>query len=100
MDVNKRLNAILKKSGWTKYRLAKECNLHESTLANIFYRNTVPTLATLEIICNALNISLADFFAEDELVEVDGETKEILVDFKSLSKEKQKHIMDSVKFMK
>ena len=100
MDVNERLNTILKKSGWTKYRLAKECNLHESTLANIFYRNTVPTLATLETICDAMNISLADFFAENELVEVDKETKEFLIEFKSLPKEKQKHIIDSVKFMK
>ena len=100
VDVNNRLNAILKKKGWSKYRLAKECDLHESTLTNIFYRDTTPTLATLETICKALNISLPDFFADGELVEVDNEIKQFLLDFKSLSKEKQKHIIDTVKFMK
>ena len=95
-----RLNAVLEKTGWTKYRLAKESGIHESTLTNIVYRGTVPTLTTLEVICSTLNISLADFFSDDERIEVDKETKEFLLEFKSLSKEKQQLIINAVKFMK
>ena len=61
MDIPKRINAILKMRGWTRYRLAKESGIPESTLTNIFYRNTVPTIATLEEICKTMNLSLADF---------------------------------------
>lgn len=99
MDINKRLNDIMKNSGWTKYRLAKVCNLHESTLANIFYRDTVPTLSTLEAICKAMNISLSDFFAEDDRIEVDKETKELILEIKKLPKEKRDHLKQTVKYM-
>lgn len=95
-----RLNAVLEKKGWTKYRLAKESGIHESTLTNIFYRDTVPTLATIEAICRALGISLADFFTDEDLIEVDSVTKEFLLEFKSLSKDKQQHIIKTIKYIK
>lgn len=47
VDINSRLEELLKKQGWTKYRLSKESKLPESTLSNIFHRGTVPTIATL-----------------------------------------------------
>lgn len=100
MDINKRLNTVLEKTGWTKYRLAKESGIHESTLTNIFYRGTVPTITTLETICATLNISLSDFFSENEKIEVDKETKEFLLEFKSLPKEKQEFIIKAIKYMK
>ena len=51
---------------WSDYKLAKEANLSTSTVTNIFSRNTTPTLPTLEAICRAFGITLAQFFTEDE----------------------------------
>lgn len=51
MDTHERLRQLLNERGWTEYRLAKNCGLSESTIANIYRRNTVPSLATLEAIC-------------------------------------------------
>ena len=51
MDTHKRLRQLLDERGWTEYRLSKECGLSESTLANIFRRNTLPSISTLEAIC-------------------------------------------------
>ena len=51
MDTHERLRQLLKERKWTEYRLAKKCGLSESTLANIFKRNTVPSIPTLEAIC-------------------------------------------------
>lgn len=62
MDAQKRLQQLLDSKGWTAYRLAKKCNLSESTLANIFRRNTMPSISTLEAICEGFGISLAQFF--------------------------------------
>lgn len=100
MDINKRLDEILKKYGWTRYRLSKESKLPESTLTNIFHRGTVPTIATLEAICSTLNISLAEFFSEDERVELTPELKEFYEDWMYLTPEKRKHIIQTMKFMK
>ena len=74
-DVNQKLRQLLADRGWSEYRLSKESGLSESTIANIFKRNNVPTIATLEAICDGLGITLSQFFAEDEMVELTPELK-------------------------
>ena len=49
MDTHERLRQLLNERGWTEYRLAKNCGLSESTIANIYRRNTVPSLATWRV---------------------------------------------------
>ena len=77
MDVLARLRELLDERGWTEYRLAKESQLNESTIANIYRRNNVPTVATLEAICGAFGMTLSDFFAEGDLVELSPELKSL-----------------------
>ena len=50
MDVNERIRVLMNERGWTPYRLAKESGLSDGTVGNIFRRNTVPSMATLEAI--------------------------------------------------
>jgi transcriptional regulator with XRE-family HTH domain len=77
MDTNARLRQLLQERGWTEYRLSKECGLAQSTIGNIFRRNTVPSIATLETICNGFGITLSQFFAEGEMVELNPDLKEL-----------------------
>ena len=77
MDILERLNAMLKARDWTRYRLSKESGLTESTLANIFQRNAMPSLDTLERICAGFGITLSQFFADGEMVELTPELKEV-----------------------
>ncbi len=56
----------MEQRGWTEYKLAKESNLSQSTISNMFARNTLPTIPTLEAICKALRISLSEFFLDDK----------------------------------
>lgn len=100
MNINDRLNYILKKHGWTRYRLAKESGLPESTITNIFHRGTVPTFNTLESICKTLNISLADFFADGDFVEMTPELKEFYDEWVCLSEEKKLLILQTMRYMK
>ena len=51
MDTHARLQQLLRERGWTEYKLSKECGLAQSTIGNIFRRNTVPSVAPLETIC-------------------------------------------------
>ncbi|MGM9552000.1 MAG: helix-turn-helix domain-containing protein [Clostridia bacterium] len=100
MDINKRLEYILNKYGWTKYKLSKESNLPESTLSNIFHRGTTPTLATLEVICKTLGITLAEFFSDNECVEMTPELKEFYEDWICLSPEKKAYLLQTMKYIK
>lgn len=77
MDTNERLRRLLNERGWTEYKLAKKCGLSQSTIANIYRRNTVPSIATLEAICNGFGITLSQFFADDQMVELTPELKDI-----------------------
>lgn len=77
MDTNERLRRLLNERGWTEYKLAKKCGLSQSTIANIYRRNTVPSIATLEAICNGFGITLSQFFADEKMVELTPELKDI-----------------------
>lgn len=92
MDVHEKLRKLMKERNWTEYRLSKNCGLSESTLANIFKRNTMPSISTLESICRAFGITLSQFFAEDAMVELTPELKEIFDRWISLSPEQKKAI--------
>ncbi len=89
MDVTSKIKQILKQRGWSAYRLAKESGLSESTIANIIKRNAIPSVDTLEAICNGMGITLSQFFADGELIEVTPTTRELIDCWSGLS-EKQR----------
>lgn len=89
MDALQRLNRLLDERGWSVYRLAKNCGLSESTLANVFKRNTVPTITTLERICDGFGITMSQFFAEGEMVELTPELKELFDNWVNLTIEQK-----------
>ena len=76
VDTHARIRQLMQERGWTEYRLAKESGLSQSTIANLFSRNTVPSISTLESICNGLGITLGQFFSDGNLVELSAEQKE------------------------
>lgn len=77
MDTHERLRQLLAERGWTEYRLAKNCGLSESTIANIYRRNSVPSVATLEAICKGFGITMSQFFADTDMVELTPDMKEL-----------------------
>lgn len=99
MDIHERLKRLLDERGWSEYRLAKNCGLSESTIANIFRRNTTPSLPTIESICRGFNISLSQFFADGEMVELSPELKELFDNYVSLTPVQKKSILQLMQSM-
>lgn len=66
MDVIQKLNKLRLERNLSVYRLAELSGINQSTLANSFSRGTVPSLKHLELICDTLGVTLAQFFTEDE----------------------------------
>ena len=77
MDTHARLQQLLRERGWTEYKLSKACSLAQSTIGNIFRRNTIPSIATLETICKGFGITMSQFFADADMVELTADTKEL-----------------------
>ena len=77
MDVLERLRHLMDERGWTVYRVARESGLSEKTVYNIYSRNTMPSIPTLEAICTAFGITLAQFFADGKMIEVTPELEDV-----------------------
>ena len=99
MDIHYRLQMLLDERGWSKYRLAKQSSLSESTIANIFKRNTDPTVSTLEAVCGGFGITLSLFFAEYEMVELSPELKALFNIWVPLLPEQKAAVLQLVKAM-
>ena len=69
-------------------------------MGNIFRRNTVPSMATLQAICSGLKITLAQFFAEGEMIEVNPELKELFDDWVNLTAEQKEAVRHMMKTMR
>ncbi len=99
MNVQDRLNELLKKKGLTRYKLAKQSGVPEETLTNIFTRGSVPTISTLELICKGLNITLAQFFAENDMIEYTPELKKLYDEWSFLTPKQKNLIFELIKEM-
>ena len=93
MDPILRLRELMNSRGWSEYRLAKESKLSRSTISNIFHRGSIPSIPTLETLCNTFGISLGQFFSDgDEPISLTPEQKELLDNWSTLS-DQQRHLV-------
>ena len=65
MDVLERITYYRKQKDWTEYQLAEKSGLTQSTISSWYRKNMLPTIPSLEKICNAFGITLAQFFSND-----------------------------------
>lgn len=94
MDILRKINKMRLDRNWSIYRLSVESDVPQSTLTNMFNRETLPSITTLESICSAFKISLSDFFIEEEKqMNEDNEDKELLSMYHAASKEVQDSIL-------
>ena len=62
MDILKKINQLRINRNWSVYRLP------QSTITNMFNRETLPSIVTLQSICNAFGITLSEFFEEEKSI--------------------------------
>ena len=96
MDVNERLRKMLQERGLTTYKMAELSGLSHTTLANVFKRNTVPSISTLQAICKGFGITLSQFFAEGEMVEMTPELKELFDGWVNLNPEQKAAVQQMI----
>ena len=94
MEVLAKIEMLRKEKGWSINYLAMESGLTQSTLNNLYSRNTEPKISTLRAICGAFGITLSEFFKEEE------HDDELLRRVKTLSKENKTALLQIVKNLK
>ena len=65
MDIASRITLFRESSGLSKYALAKAINVTPSLITRLENGESKPSIDSLTAICQALGVSLSDFFAEE-----------------------------------
>ena len=98
--IYEKVDALRVKKGWTIYELAKQAGVPPATIYNWRDRLSSPTLALLDAVCYALEISVIDFLLnEDELTALTEEQKEVMRLWNTLSSEQKQSLINLMKVM-
>lgn len=96
--IGPRIKELCDKQQITKYRLSQMTGVTQTVLSRIMKGENVPTIQTVEKICAALNISLAQFFAKDENPpDLTAEQKEIIETWNGLNPEERERLMKIIR---
>lgn len=100
MTVLEKIDKLRKERGWSVNYLAMEAMITQSTLNNLYARNSEPKISTLRAICEAFGITLAQFFADGETeprAEKENLDKELDAEIKSLTKAQKTALLAFIK---
>ena len=97
MDIMQRLRELQQRYGWSDYRIAKEAGLSPNTVSNIYRRGNTPSMVTLEALCKAFGLTMAQFFAEDDLVELTPELRKLFDRWTALTDEQKAALWQIIK---
>ena len=78
--------------GWSEYQLAEKSGLPQSTISSWYRKNMMPTVASLEKICDAFGITLSQLFAQDDAVSLTVSQRKLLHAWAKLNEEQQEAV--------
>lgn len=87
MDVGKRIIELRTKNNISGNKLAQMAGVSQSTISAIELGQKIPTTVTLGRICEALNITLHEFFNDKKDVELNSALQELLTQANRLSEQ-------------
>ena len=98
IPINKKILSLCDQREWSTYELAMRANISHSTLNSCINRDTAPKIDTLQRICDAFEITLAQFFEENEQLELlTADEKELISLFRLLPQEKRSYLLNFLK---
>ena len=75
---------------WSEYQLAERSGLPQSTISSWYRKNMVPTIPSLEKICDAFGITLSQLFSEEDApVSLTASQKQLLEKWSRLTEDQQ-----------
>lgn len=90
-DVLSVITQFRQERGWTEYQLAERTGLPQSTISSWYRKKALPSIKSLEKVCNAFGISMSQLFAEDDdPVTLTPSQKQLLQRWNRLNPEQQK----------
>ena len=93
--IAKRINELCEKQNISKYQLAKQSGMSESSISNLVNRKSDPQCTTIYRICKGLGITMSQFFSiNEENCDLSPEQIYFLALWESLSRD-QKQLVEA-----
>lgn len=99
MEILEKITKLREEHHWSEYQLAEKSGLTQSTISSWYRKNTLPSIPSLTKICNAFEISLSQFFLEnnDQTVYLNEQQFDILNSISRLTKKQQQTLLTFLK---
>ena len=97
IDVVARIKELMEKKYWTSYELSAQTGISTNAIYDWFKAGAVPSLGNIEKICEAMGITLEQFFCGDEAYNLSPEERELLSSWFSLSEFERSAVMNLIK---
>lgn len=94
MDVLARISALRTERQWSEYELAQRADIPQSTISTWYRKKTLPTLTTLQKICNAFEISISAFYNDQDYVITNDKQKQLLEYWNQLNSHQQEQLLN------
>ena len=79
IDILDRIIYFRNIKGWSEYQLAEQSGIAQSTINSWYRKHLLPTVPSLDKICQAFGITLSQFFAEtDEIPMLTNAQKQLV----------------------
>ena len=100
ISIVNRIDVLRVSQSYSIYELSQKANISENTLKGIFKKKGFPNVYTLLRLCNALEISLADFFLMDaECNPLNNHEIELLTCYRSIHPPAKKALLEIAKHL-
>jgi transcriptional regulator with XRE-family HTH domain len=95
MDILDKIRRLRIEHNWSEYQLAEKSGLTQSTISSWYRKDMQPSIASLEHICSAFNITLSQFFAADHsgLIDLTEDQLRMVNEWNRLSSSQQKALI-------
>ena len=98
-----RINELLVQRGWTGYELSKQTGISTNAIYDWNRSGATPSLANIVKICEAMGITLGQFFCGSEAYQLSDDENKILQEWFTLSdleKDAILHMIETFKVLK
>lgn len=98
IDVLERILYYRSQKKWSEYQLAEKSGLTQSTISSWYRKNMLPSISSLEKICNAFEITLSEFFSfEEDNFSLTDVQKKLLIETNRLTDKQKLALLDFLK---
>lgn len=95
MEILDKISNMREERHWSEYQLAEKSGLTQSTISSWYRKNTLPSIPSLQKICDAYGITLSQFFLDnnEKTVLLSDTQLELLNVISRLNSSQQNHLL-------